>query len=134
VVKRMVRSYLPDEEATLLPKLVAGQRSPVFGLGNNVLDRFAWYVRLIDSSASWHELAGLVRCEVRMELGLEQAVKIADIVACHLPTYAGRPGVDPRAPQNLTPVGALEARLKHRLGSSLVISRALLTRITKDAA
>lgn len=134
VVKRMVRAYLPDEEAKLLPKLRAGERSPVFGLGNQVLDRFAWYVRLIDGSASWHELAGLVRCEVRMDLGLEEAVKIADLVTCHLPTYAGRPGVDPRAPQNLTPVGALEARLKHRLGSSLLISRALLVEMSKDAA
>jgi uncharacterized protein len=134
VVKRMVRSYLPDEEAKLLPKLRAGERSPVFGLGNQVLDRFAWYIRLIDSAAAWHELAGLVRCEVRMELGLEEATKIADLVTCHLPTYAGRPGVDPRAPQNLTPVGALEERLKHRLGSALLISRALLTRIARDAA
>ena len=134
VVKRMVRSYLPDEQSKILPLLTSGQRSPVFGLGNQVLDRFAWYVRLIDSSAAWHELAGLVRCEVRMELGLENAVKIADLVTCHLPTFAGRPGVDPRAPQNLTPVGALEARLKHRLGSSLLISRALLTQISKDAA
>lgn len=134
VVKRMVRSYLPEEQAALLPKLQAGERSPVFGLGNQVLDRFAWYVRLIESSSSWHELAGLVRCEVRMELGLEQAVTIADLVACHLPRYAGRPGIDPRAPQNLTPVGALEERLKHRLGSAILISRALLTHIAKDAA
>lgn len=134
VVKRMVQSYLPDEQAQLLPKLRPGERSPVFGLGNQVLDRFAWYVRLVESSDSWHELAGLVRCEVRMELGLEKATRIADVVACHLPTYAGRPGVDPRAPQNLTPVGALETRLKHRLGSALVISRALLTHIASEAA
>lgn len=134
VVKRMVRSYLPDEQAALLPKLTAGERTPVFALGNQVIDRFAWYLRLIDGSSSWHELAGLVRCEVRMELGLERAVQIADLVACHLPTFAGRPGVDPRAPQNLTPVGALEARLKHRLGSAAVISRALLTHIAKAAA
>ena len=134
VVKRMVRSYLPDEQAALLPKLQPGERSPVFGLGNQVLDRFAWYVRLIESNSSWHELAGLVRCEVRMEHGLEQAVRIADLVACHLPSFAGRPGIDPRAPQNLTPVGALETRLKHRLGSAVLISRALLTHIAKAAA
>lgn len=134
VVKRMVRSYLPDEQAALLPRLRPGERSPVFGLGNQVLDRFAWYVRLIDGSSSWHELAGLVRCEVRTELGLQQATAIADLVACHLPSFAGRPGVDPRAPQNLTPVGALENRLKHRLGSAVLISRALLTRIATDAA
>lgn len=69
-----------------------------------------------------------------MELGLPEATRIADLVACHLPRYAGRPGVDPRAPQNLTPVGALETRLKHRLGSATVISRALLQHISKAAA
>jgi hypothetical protein len=60
-----------------------------------------------------------------MGIGRDSAIAIADRVACHLPTYAGRPGVDPRSPQNLTPVGALEARLKHRLGSKLMIERAL---------
>ncbi|MDQ4095419.1 MAG: hypothetical protein M3174_04335, partial [Actinomycetota bacterium] len=60
-----------------------------------------------------------------MDLGGGRAAEIADIVACHLPTFAGRPGVDPRAPQNLTPVGALEQRLKHRLGNSTFVNRAL---------
>jgi hypothetical protein len=33
-----------------------------------------------------------------------------------LPRYAGVAHVDPRAPQNLQPIGALEAQLRHRLG------------------
>ncbi|HEY7875482.1 MAG TPA: hypothetical protein VIG64_10210 [Actinomycetota bacterium] len=131
VVKRMVSAYLDGEHARLLPTLQPGERTPIFGLGNNVLDRYAWYVRLLPQNDAWHELAGLVRCEVRMELGLEAATRIADMVACHLPAYAGRPGVDPRAPQNLTPVGALEARLKHRLGSSTIIGRALTARLVE---
>ena len=131
VVKRMVRAYLEGEEAALLTRLTPGERTPLFGLGNNVLDRYAWYVRLLPQSDAWHELAGLVRCEVRMEIGLDEAARIADMVACHLPRYAGRPGVDPRAPQNLTPVGALEARLKHRLGSSTLIGRALIVRLVE---
>lgn len=131
VVKRMVSAYLEAPEAALLPRLQPGERTPLFGLGNNVLDRYAWYVRLVPQSPSWHELAGLVRCEVRMSVGLDRARSIADLVACHLPAFAGRPGVDPRAPQNLTPVGALEARLKHRLGSSTLIGRALQTRLVE---
>jgi hypothetical protein len=131
VVKRMVSAYLEGAEAALLPSLQPGERTPLFGLGNNVLDRYAWYVRLLPQSDAWHELAGLVRCEVRMELGLDEAFRIADMVACHLPRYAGRPGLDPRAPQNLTPVGALEARLKHRLGSSMLIGRALTARLVE---
>lgn len=133
VVKRMVMTYLEGEPATLLPRLQPGQRSPLFALGNTVIDRYSWYQRLIPQDRAWHELAGLVRCEVRMSLGLDNAAAIADEVANVLPGYAGRPGVDPRAPQNLTPVGALEARLKHRLGSSSVIARALQTHLSDGA-
>jgi hypothetical protein len=133
VVKRMVMTYLEGEPAMLLPHLEPGQRSPLFALGNSVIDRFSWYLRLIPQDKTWHELAGLVRCEVRMSLGLENAAAIADEVTCLLPRFAGRPGVDPRAPQNLTPVGALEARLKHRLGSSTVIARALQAHLSKEA-
>jgi hypothetical protein len=132
VVKRMVTAYLKDAAAALLPHLRPRERSPVFALGNGVLDRYAWYQRLIPLEATWHELAGLVRCEVRMELGLEEAVAVADRTACLLPPFAGRPGVDPRAPQNMTPVGALESRLRHRLGHPTVIRRALQSRLMEE--
>ncbi len=134
VVKRMVKAYLEEPHSALLPRLRPGQRTPLFAIGNNVVDRYAWYLRLVPQDPSWHELAGLVRCEVRMSLGLEEALRIADRVACHLPGFAGRVGIDPRAPQNLTPVGALEARLKHRLGSSALIGRALQTHLVEAAA
>jgi uncharacterized protein len=132
VVKRMVTAYLHDEPAALLPRLLPGQRSPVFAIGNNVLDRYAWYQRLLPLDAHWHELAALVRCEVRMELGLGRARDVADRTAQILPPFAGRIGVDPRAPQNLTPVGALETRLRHRLGHPTVIRRALQAHLSKD--
>lgn len=134
VVKRMVKAYLHDEQRDLLPRLEPGQRTPLFAVGNNVVDRYAWYLRLIPLHPTWHELAGLVRCEVSMDTGLARAKELADMVACHLPTFAGRPGVDPRAPQNLTPVGALEARLKHRLGSSTYLSRALTAHLAEGLA
>ena len=125
VVKRMVTAYLEGTEAALLPRLTPGQRTPLFALGNGVIDRYAWYQRLIPSNGLWHELAGLVRCEVRMEMGVDEARLVADRTACLLPDFAGRPGIDPRAPQNLTPVGALEGRLRHLLGHPVVIRRAL---------
>lgn len=131
VVKRMVKAYLEGDEARLLPRLVPGQRTPLFAVGSGVVDRYAWYQRLTPVQPAWHELAGLVRCEVRMAIGLAEARRIADRVAHHLPGFAGRPGLDPRAPQNLTPVGALEQRLKHRLGSSLFIGRALTTHLAE---
>lgn len=133
VVKRMVKAYLVDEQRDLLPHLIPGQRTPLFALGNNVVDRYAWYIRLVPRRPAWHELAGLVRCEVAMELGMGRAAELADLVACHLPVFAGRPGVDPRAPQNLTPVGALEQRLKHRLGNSTFLNRALTAHLAQTS-
>ena len=133
VVKRMVVGYLKGEQARLLGRLEPGDRTPIFALGTSVLDRFAWYVRLIPRHPSWHELAGLVRCEVRMELGSGTAQAIADRVCCLLPQFSGRPGLDPRAPQNLTPVGALETRLRHRMGSSTVVRRALQAELARVA-
>jgi hypothetical protein len=132
VVKRMVTAYLEGSEEALLAGLEPGQRTPLFGLGNGVIDRYAWYIRLVPRMGAWHEFAGLVRCEVRMAVGLDAARRIADVVARHLPRYAGRPGIDPRAPQNLTPVGALEARLKHRLGSPSVIGRAIHSHLSSN--
>lgn len=125
IAKRMVMTYLIDEPAALLPRLVPGERSPLFALGRQILDRFAWYQRLIELREPWHDLSGLVRCEVRMALGIARARELADRVAVELPRFAGRPGIDPRAPQNLTPVGALESELRRRLGNPELIRRAL---------
>jgi hypothetical protein len=43
----------------------------------------------------------------------------------NLPRFASRPEHDPRAPQNLLPVGALEKRLRHELGDQAFIRRAI---------
>jgi uncharacterized protein len=129
VVKRMVTAYLHDEHAALLPRLAPGQRTPIIAIGNAVLDRLAWYQRLQPANGLWHELAGLVRCEVRLEHGVESAQRIADRLACTLFRYAGRAGVDPRAPQNLIPVGALEGRLRRLMGHRTVIRHALQTKL-----
>ena len=71
------------------------------------------------------DYAGLVRCEVTAAIGLRGATDIADRVTSILPKFAGRPS-DPRAPQNLAPVGGLETLLRHRMGEPLLIRRALL--------
>jgi hypothetical protein len=38
---------------------------------------------------------------------------------------------DPRAPQNLVPIGALEQELRRRMGDPLVIRRAIEKRISE---
>ena len=49
----------------------------------------------------------------------------------NLPRFASRPEHDPRAPQNLLPVGALEKRLRHELGDVAYIRRLIEDHIAK---
>ena len=134
IAKRMLMSYLVDEPAALLPRLAPGGRTPLFALGRQVLDRFAWYQRLVPLREPWHDLSGIIRCEVRMALGIARARVLADRVAVELPRFAGRPGIDPRAPQNLAPVGALEAELRRRLGDPDLLRRALQAELHRAVA
>ena len=126
IVKRFARAYLEPEQDALLPRLGQGERTPLFGLiyEGQPLERYAWYTRLAPSRPEWHDHAGLVRCEVRAGVGLDDASAIADRVTAVLPSFTGRPS-DPRYPQNLAPVGGLEAWLQHRLGHRGVVRRAL---------
>jgi hypothetical protein len=126
VVKRFVRAYLESEHDALLPKLRPGERTPLFGLvyEGQPLERYAWYQRLAADRPPWHPYAGLVRCEVRAAVGIDAAVGIADRAASALPRFLGRPS-DPRYPQNLAPVSALEAWLLHRMGHRELARRAL---------
>ena len=63
-------------------------------------------------------MAGIVRLEVAAHDGLEAALRLADLTSAALPRFAPRPGRDPRAPQNLFPISALENMLRHRLGDA----------------
>ncbi|HJP65979.1 MAG TPA: hypothetical protein VKA30_06725 [Actinomycetota bacterium] len=134
VVKRSVRRYLDDEHEQLIGRLEAGQRTPVFGL----LDReaglrgYSWYARIASLREPWHDHAGVVRCEVRAGVGASAATALADRVTAILPAYAGRAS-DPRTPQNLAPVAALESWLRHRLGEPRLIRRALTGRLVEEA-
>lgn len=134
VVKRFVRAYLEGEHDALLPRLGPGQRTPLFGLvyEGQPLERYAWYSRLVPMRPAWHDHAGIVRCEVRAGVGVDQAVRLADRVSALLPAFAGRTG-DPRYPQNLAPVGALEGWLQHRMGHRGLIRRALMVWLTRKA-
>jgi hypothetical protein len=127
VIKRFVRRYLDPEHESLLGRLRAGQRTPVFALQDQAgeVRGYSWYARLVDLRRPWHDHAGIVRCEIQVGLGPEAAVRLADQVTALLPRYAGRP-TDPRAPQNLAPVAGLEAWLRHRMGDRAMIRRTLV--------
>src|SRR5205823_1467963 len=51
--------------------------------------------------------------------------RLGDLTARVLPPLASVPHKDPRAPQNLVPIGGLERELRHRLGDQHVLYRVL---------
>jgi hypothetical protein len=65
-----------------------------------------------------------VRLEIPTHVGLRAAADLADLAAALLPRYAGVGHIDPRAPQNLQPVAALERYLRHGLGDVALAVRA----------
>jgi hypothetical protein len=123
-VKRLLRSYLDPSAHALLPRLEVGQRTPLFLVPGRE-PRYSWYVRIARGRPIESALTGVVRLEARAARGLEEAKALADLSAREMPRFASSPTHDPRAPQNLFPIGGLEARLKHLLGDASVVRRAV---------
>ncbi|MFP4122703.1 DNA double-strand break repair nuclease NurA [Coleofasciculus sp.] len=132
-VKTMRKTYLSGDCAALLWTLAPGERTPIFAIRDksDLRRRWSWYLRSGSSDIclkrlGYHELQGLVRLELYSEsVPFDQAVEIADQSTSLIPQYASHPCRDPRAPQNLTPVGALERELGRRMGDRAVIERRL---------
>jgi hypothetical protein len=121
-VKTHQTSYLPEEQMRVVGALGSGQRSPVFTMGTS-WQRRSWYLRLPGASRSpW---SAIVRLECSADLPAADSVALADLTARVLPPLASVPHKDPRAPQNLVPIGGLERQLRHRLGDVNVLYRSL---------
>lgn len=135
-VKRLRRAYLPPTHAPLLGTLAVGARTPLFLIHDRAgrFDRYSWYVRLASPGRLVHPLASVVRLEISAAVGLAVARDVGDLAAQHLPDLASTTDRDPRAPQNLVPVGALEQRLRHHLGDALWIRRSLMQHLAESAA
>ena len=125
MVKRQSRSYLDAARVEVLAELQPGERTPIFKLGEQRLERYSWYLRLSRPRRIDGTMAGIVRLEVAASGGLDASQRLADIAGAVLPRFASQPGKDPRAPQNVYPVGALENSLRHRLGDTSLIRRNL---------
>lgn len=121
-IKTHRAEYLPQQLNAVVGQLQAGQRTPVFLLGTG-WDRHAWYLRLPTSSrAPW---AGVVRIECSADLPRPEVLTLAALSQVVLPRHASAEFRDPRAPQNLNPIGGLEQQLRHRLGDPRLLYRAL---------
>jgi hypothetical protein len=131
-VKRLLQQYLPPEREALLAALPTGGRTPLF----SILDRprYSCYLRLGHGRSIESPLAGLARLELPGTLGIGEARRVADLAAAGLPRFASDPVRDPRAPQNLFPVGGLEDELRHLLGDPLVLRRAIESELMREVA
>jgi uncharacterized protein len=133
IIKRIHRLYLPGECRGLLTQLRAGERTPLFLIHDERQrhDRYSCYLRLVEPRKIDHPLAGIVRLEVRAAVDMAKIVSLVNYASCELPRFASSPIRDPRAPQNLVPIGALEDALKRRLGDAILIRRAIEERIAE---
>jgi hypothetical protein len=121
-IKTHHTTYLPAEQAAVVTQLQPGQRTPAFGMGTS-WRRNSWYLRLPGSpGAPW---SGVVRLECSADLPVPEVRRLADLSALVLPPLASSPHKDPRAPQNLVPIGGLERELRRRLGDQQLLYRSL---------
>jgi hypothetical protein len=121
-IKTHHTSYLPPPQAAVIAALKPGQRTPAFTMGTS-WRRHSWYLQLAGTpGVPW---AGVVRLECSADLAPAAVPALADLTARVLPPFASAPHKDPRAPQNLVPIGGLERQLRHRLGDPQLLYRAL---------
>ncbi len=130
-VKTHSRALLGPEHHRELPRLRPGERTSLFTLGR---ERYSCYLRLVPTGGISGPWAGIVRLEVPQSAGLPAAIHVIEAATAILPRYAGVAYRDPRAPQNLQPVGALEARLRHLLGDPGLAYRAVREAVSRLAA
>jgi hypothetical protein len=135
LIKRISELYLPNSLLPVLTRLPAGTRTPLFAIRarNQHFDRLAWFLRLASVLPGESELHGLVRLEVAESVGAAGAGLLADLTAVLLPRFAPSRGRDPRSPQNLLPIGALEQQLRHALGDQRLVRRWIQVLVAQEA-
>ncbi len=133
-VKRIHNWYIEAEQLQVLPALGVGQRTPLVRLTSpDGRERYSWFVRIAALGSRYHHLGGIMRLEAPGFAPLAEAVVLADQSTSAMPRLASSPVRDPRAPQNLIPVGALETVLTHRLGDRRWLRRLLAASIGEGA-
>jgi hypothetical protein len=124
-IKTHRRPYLSDERIGIVAALRAGERTPLFLIGaGGAYPRYSWYFRLADIEHG-HSWSGIARAEVSSHLDLATARRMAGRVTAVVPGVASEPHIDPRAPQNLVPIAALERELRRRMGDPSFVYREL---------
>ena len=134
-IKSIHDLYVPARYLAMIAGLPARTRTPLFAIQSAKAGflRYAWFQRLEAPSPGATELHGVVRLEAA-NVSPERAARLADAATVWLPRLAPTRARDPRAPQNLLPIGALEQRLRTELGEPLLFRRWIETLIAKEAS
>ena len=132
-IKRLFRLYVAPEQIAIVRTLSAGARSPVFLIRSaGRFSRYSWFVRLAAPLRMESEFTGIVRLEVAETAGAASAIDLANASTGWLPRFVPSRTRDPRAPQNLVPIGALEQHLRRQLGDARLIQRRLATLLASE--
>jgi hypothetical protein len=120
-VKTHHKAQLSPKDHKRVPELSPGERTSLFRKEHC----YSAYLRLAPRGPFSGPWAGIVRLEIPIGVGIDVASREADRAAFFLPRFAGVAHRDPRAPQNLQPIGALEKHLRHLLGDARLAARAV---------
>ncbi len=123
-IKTHHTAYLPAKQARTVTLLAPGQRTPAFTMGTS-WRRNSWYLRLPGAASAQAPWSGVVRLECSADLPTAEVTRLAGLSARLLPPLASSAHKDPRAPQNLVPIGGLERELRRRLGDQQLLYRSL---------
>lgn len=132
-IKRVFQLYLPARLIGMVAGLPVAARTPLFVISKMKRARFSWFQRIGVTRAGDSELSGIVRMEVSSHVGVDVAARLANAAATQLPRFVPPRGRDPRAPQNLLPIGALEGHLRRCLGDARLVRRWIQTVIASEA-
>lgn len=124
MIKAHHAQYLDEAHLPIVSELEPGLRTPLFLIRSGKFSKYSWYQRLA-RLAGGHSWSGVVRCVAPEAVGFSEAKNMANDAATLLPLVASEPHIDPRAPQNLVPIGALEKELRRGLGDQGLVYRAL---------
>lgn len=134
IIKSIYLPYLSPEHFAIVSTLEGGYRTPLFAIKDGKYNRYSWFLRVAKGRAVDHALAGILRLEVREAIGVDRAKEMANLSATELPRFASSSIRDPRAPQNLLPIGALEGELRRHLGDAVLVRRGIEKRLLEGVS
>lgn len=137
-VKTIRDQKIPPEQINQVRLLEEGQRSPLYLVHTKDPRHqyYEWFLRLRDPRPWLHSFAGLVRLQALAGSApasrLAEVVRLADWSCLQLPLFSSRQHQDPRAPQQLLPIRALESELRRRMGDTRLLRRRITSYLARQ--